>query len=129
MNQLRAVLVVFALTFSLSGCATLKPVTPTGDEIADCAAESAKDIFHTLLPRVSTMIASGPNLVTVTVALAKLVAEYGVETVTCVVEAVRDRNSTAAAVATGDEKELHERSTQIAADWLAENGAEIKAPP
>lgn len=126
MNRFRALVAVVALSVSLTGCATLKPVTPTGDEIANCAAESGKDIFHTLLPRVSTVIASGPDLGTVTIALTLLVAEYGVEVVTCVVDAVRDRNAASAAVATGDEKDLHDRSVQIAADWLAENGAEIK---
>ncbi len=127
MNQLRAVLIVFALTFSLACPGT--QVVPTGDEVANCAAESAKDIFHTLLPRVSTIIASGPNLGNITIALAQLVAEYGIEVVTCVVDAVRDRNSTAAAVATGDEKDLHERSTRLAAEWLAEKGAEIRNGP
>lgn len=29
-------------------------------------------------------------------------------------------------VATGDEKELHDRSTRLVAEWLAEKGAEIK---
>jgi hypothetical protein len=120
-----AVLMVFLL--ALPACpSSCQQVTPTGDEIADCAAESARDIFHTLLPRVSTVIATGPNLASVAIALAKLTAEYGVEVVTCVVDAVRDRNGQAAAVASGDEKQLHERSETLAAQWLAEHGAQIK---
>lgn len=101
-------------------------VVPTGDEVANCAKEQATDIFHTLLPRVSTILASGPDLGSVTTELAKLVAEYGINVVTCVVDAVRTRNEESAAAATGDEKALHERSATWAADWLQDNGAEIQ---
>lgn len=111
----------------LPGCPqSCQQVTPTGDEIVDCAKESGRDIFHTLIPRVTTVIAVGPDFGTVTIELAKLVAEYGVDVVTCVVDAVRDRNAQAAAVASGDEKVLHERGTEWAKQWLAEHGAEIK---
>ena len=126
MKRFQTACLAVILSVALSGCATLGPITPTGDEVADCAAEAAKDIYFTLLPRVSTVLATGPTLVSVTIALAKLVAEYGIEVVTCVVDAVRDRNASAAAVATVDEKELHERSVLLAAEWLAEHGAQIK---
>ncbi len=126
MKRFQAACMAAIFSVALSGCATLGPITPTGDEVADCAAEAAKDIYFTLLPRVSTILATGPTFAGVAIELAKLVAEYGIEVVTCVVDAVRDRNNAAAAVATGDEKALHERSVSLATDWLAEHGAKIK---
>ena len=122
-QRIAAAMMLFVM-IGAAGCP--HTVRPTGDEIADCAGESAKDIFHTLLPRVSTILATGANFANITIELTKLVAEYGVETITCVVDAVRNRNGQAAAVASGDEKELHERSESWAEQWIAENGAQIK---
>lgn len=121
-NLIGALVILSAL--GAAGCP--HTVRPTGDETANCAKESGRDIFHTLIPRVSTIIATGPDFGAVTVALTKLVADYGVDVVTCVVATVRDRNSKAAAVATGDEKTLHERSETWAEQWIAEHGAEIE---
>lgn len=123
--SIRGVLLGLALIVVLPACPH-STVVPTGDEVVNCAQEQATDIFHTLLPRVSTILASGSDLASVTTELAKLVSEYGVGVVTCVVDAVRDRNTASAEVASGDEKVLHERSASWAAQWLQEHGAEIQ---
>lgn len=125
-SRVKTLFATMVIITAISSMGCPHTVRPTGDEVVNCAKESGRDIFHTLIPRVSTIIATGPNYGTIAIELAKLTAEYGVGVVTCVVDTVRDRNMKAAAVATGDEKVLHQRSEAWAAQWIAEEGATME---
>lgn len=124
-NLISRMVLLSVLVLNL-GCPSITPVVPTTAEVVDCAKEAAKDIFFTLQPRVSTIIATSGSYQDYASALLPLITKYGIEVVTCVVESVMDRNAQSAKFASGDEKELHERNVEWSGRWLQEQGAKIK---
>ena len=110
----------------LLSCSTITPVIPKTDEVTTCAKEAAQDVFFTLQPKISTLLVTSNSPAEFAKGLLPFVAEYGITMVTCVVDMVRDRNAQSAVVASGDEKDLHERSAMWAAQWIEEHGAKIE---
>ncbi len=115
-TKLTVLLPLIAL-LGFSACKTL----PTPVEVKDCAAEAAKAEFYDLFPKVRTILATGANPAVIATELEKMVAQFGINMITCLVQHIG--GEAAGALASYPDDPINQRVKANAEVWLREHGA------